>query len=1040
MRPVESVHGSGRSGLFLSGVLILAVGLFVPSVSQAQQYFGQNKVHYDDFDTRVLESPHFDTYFYQGMETAIEDVSRMAERWYERLARIFQHDFAEKKPLIFYADHPDFQQTNTVSSRISEGTGGLTEGLKNRVVMPISGSYASTDHVLGHELVHAFQYNIAQSRRGGGMQGLSMIPLWMIEGLAEYLSIGNEDPLTAMWMRDAVLRDDFPTLSQLSTERRFFPYRFGQAFWAYVGGRYGDESVISVFRTALRIGWDPAISRVLGISSDSLSMEWRLAAEEHFRPMMVDRTPPGEAGTLLMAPSTGGGDQNVAPSISPDGRFMVVMSEKDLFSFNLYLVDARTGDVIRTLANADSDSHMDALRFIDSSGSWSPDGEQIAIVTFAGGKNEIVLIQANSGRVIERLNLPSQIGEITSPSWSPDGGSLVFSGQVGGLTDLYLYDLESDVLSRLTNDRHAVLQPVFSPSGNVIAFVSDRGEETDFDRLIYSEMQIVLYHLDDGQIEVLDLFGDARHINPQFSPDGQSLYFVSDPDGFSNIYRVSLADRSISRVTNVSTAVSGIGAMSPAMSVARETGTVVFSVFDDFGFHVYSMDSRDAPDAPILAENIDRRGRFLPLAPDARRIPSRVSTYLANADTGLHPPGTFLAADAVDYRSSLSLDYISQVQFGAGSDAFGTFVSGSVAFFFSDMLGNRMLAAAIQAQGGWKDIGGQVLYQNLESRWNWGATGGRIPYLMMRQSGGFTEFGTYIQIMDEYRIFHTQAMGIVSYPFSTRRRVEFTGGINRYSFDIDRLTVEFDPVTGWPLNRIEESLSDSAPDPLNLAQSSVAFVTDYSSFGYTSPVRGGRSRFEIGATVGTLNYVSVNLDYRRYFNPLNHLTFAFRGLHQGRYGKDIEGSVIPEYFLGWPDYVRGYANSSWDAAEDCTPTSEVSPCAELERLLGHRIGVVNAEIRVPLMGTSDRYGLLEIPFLPTEFSLFVDGGVAWDSQREPTLEWSRDSVARIPVFSSGMSIRMNLLGYMVLEVYRATAWQRPAGRSPIWGIHLSPGW
>jgi hypothetical protein len=237
MRPVESVRGLGPSGLFLSGGLILAVGLFLPSATQAQQYFGQNKVHYDDFDTRVLESPHFDSHFYEGMETAIEDVSRMAERWYERLARVFQHDFAEKKPLIFYADHPDFQQTNTVSSTISEGTGGLTEGMKNRVVMPFSGSYASTDHVLGHELVHAFQYNIAQSRRGGGMQGLSMIPLWMIEGLAEYLSIGNEDPLTAMWLRDAVLRDDFPTLEQLSTERRFFPYRFGQAFWSNPSAR-----------------------------------------------------------------------------------------------------------------------------------------------------------------------------------------------------------------------------------------------------------------------------------------------------------------------------------------------------------------------------------------------------------------------------------------------------------------------------------------------------------------------------------------------------------------------------------------------------------------------------------------------------------------------------------------------------------------------------------------------------------------------------------------------------------------------------------
>ena len=95
----------------------------------------------------------------------------MGERWYERYARAFQHEFEARKPVVLYADHPDFQQTNTLSGFIGEGTGGVTESLKNRVIMPLTGSYFDTDHVLGHELVHAFQYNIAQTRRGGGLQG-----------------------------------------------------------------------------------------------------------------------------------------------------------------------------------------------------------------------------------------------------------------------------------------------------------------------------------------------------------------------------------------------------------------------------------------------------------------------------------------------------------------------------------------------------------------------------------------------------------------------------------------------------------------------------------------------------------------------------------------------------------------------------------------------------------------------------------------------------------------------------------------------------
>ena len=217
----------GRRTVF-GAALVAAALASVPQPGSAQ-YFGRNKVQFDDFDFQVLRTDHFDIHYYPEEQEAVEDAARMSERWYERFARAFQHEFEQTKPIVLYADHPDFEQTNTLSGFIGEGTGGVTESLKNRVIMPLAGSYWDTDHVMGHELVHAFQYNIAQSRRGGGLQGLYTLPLWLIEGMAEYLSVGRDDPLTAMWIRDAVRRDELPTIHQLTTDRKFFPYRFGQA-------------------------------------------------------------------------------------------------------------------------------------------------------------------------------------------------------------------------------------------------------------------------------------------------------------------------------------------------------------------------------------------------------------------------------------------------------------------------------------------------------------------------------------------------------------------------------------------------------------------------------------------------------------------------------------------------------------------------------------------------------------------------------------------------------------------------------------------
>ena len=1040
----------GRAAAALGA--FLAITMLAPIPAEAQ-YFGRNKVQYDQFNFRVLTTPNFEIYFYEKNEAVVDDLARMSERWYERLARLFQHEFEDRKPLIFYADHPDFQQTNTIGGAVSEGVGGVTESLKNRVVMPIGSSYAATDHVLGHELVHAFQYNIAQSRRGGGLQGLFMMPLWMVEGMAEYLSVGREDAFTSMWLRDAILRDDFPTLDQLTRESRFFPYRFGQAFWTYIGGTYGDEVVVSLFRSALRTGWAPAIQSTLGISPDSLSTAWRAAAEEHYRPLMADRLAPGESGSLLLAPATGAGRQNVAPSISPDGTRMAYISERDLFTFDLFLADARTGETIRRLSSASSDPHTDALRFIDSSGSWSPDSRQIAFVVFANGLNEIVIADAERGREQRRIRVPRTLGEITGPAWSPDGRQMVFSGQADGSTDLYLVDLETEEISALTADRHTVVQPTFSPDGRTVAFVSDRGPETDFDRLVYSEMRIALMDVESREIQALEIFGNVRHTNPQFTPDGRGLYFLSDPDGFSDIFRLELETGEIQRVTRVATGVSGITDMSPAMSVAAQTGTVVFSVFDEFEYHVYSVDSRDLPASPVVTvAELDPAARFIPPAEAA--VPSRVMAYLADPETALAPPGTFPPDAAGDYRPGLSLDFITQPSVAVGSDRFGTFAGGSIAAFFSDMLGNRNLGVAVQAQGTLKDIGGQFIYQNLENRWNWGVGAGRIPYLFFfapqRRFGeqeGTTEF-----VIPNVRLFQTQAFGLASYPLNQSRRFDFSAGVNRYSYDVEEDIYVLNPF-GQVIDRRRVTVREGLPDPVNLFEASAAYVGDNSFFGFVSPIRGSRFRAEVGATFGSLNYNTVTLDYRRYMNPTTNLTFAFRGLHFGRYGSQVEDAsrrsgVIQDIYLGREYLIRGYSAVSFDQLRECNvpPRDPADPqqpefqfCPVYERLFGQRIGVLSAEVRVPLIGT-DRLGIIDFGFVPTEVALFADAGMAWNgSGPSPTLEWSRTSLERIPVASAGVTSRLNILGALILEIYYVYPFQRPE-KGAHWGFQLAPGW
>src|SRR5215207_3484383 len=253
--------------LALVGAVVTVV---VAAPAAHAQYFGRNKMQYEKFDFRILRTPHFDLHYYPSEEGAARDAARQAERWYARHAATLGHTF-DRRPLIVYADIPDFLQTN-VADVGNEGTGGVTLGNRERVVYRFTGVPADDDHVLGHELVHVFQYDIALRDPGArGMRSLGSLPLWLVEGMAEYLSIGRSDPNTAMWLRDAALRNKLPTIKQLTTDPRFFPYRYGQALWAYVGATYGDPAVAAVLRRSLREGYERGFRGVLGISTDSLS-------------------------------------------------------------------------------------------------------------------------------------------------------------------------------------------------------------------------------------------------------------------------------------------------------------------------------------------------------------------------------------------------------------------------------------------------------------------------------------------------------------------------------------------------------------------------------------------------------------------------------------------------------------------------------------------------------------------------------------------------------------------------------------------------
>jgi hypothetical protein len=1030
--------------------LALAIAVMSPNPLEGQ-YFGRNQVQYRPFDFQVLRTENFDMYFYPEEEQAVRDAGRMAERWYARFSDILDHRFEERQPVIMYATHPHFQQTNILGGGVDEGTGGVTEAFKQRVIMPFSYSYEETDHVLGHELVHAFQYDISGlGRAGGGIEAAAarfQVPLWFIEGMAEYLSVGPVDPHTAMWLRDGALRGDIPTIERMTNDPRVFPYRWGQALWAYVGGRWGDRAIGQILKlTGQGIPYPVAFERILNISLEELSGDWHASIRRAYLPLLAERPEAREVARPLITGERAGGRLNLAPVLSPDGQWVVFLSELDFLDIELHLANAETGEVVRTLQRGTAlDSHFGSLRYISSAGTWSPDAQQFAFSALRAGRDVVVIVDVNRGRRLREIRVPG-VDEITNPSWSPDGRTIAFTGLVGGISNLYVLDLQTEETTQLTNDRHAVLHPAYSPDGTRIAFVTDMGPGTDFDQLTYGTYRLAVMDVATRRTTLVPDVGGAKSINPQWTSDGQGLYFISNLTGIPNIYRVEVATGQLHRITDLFTGVSGITDVSPALTASRQGNRLLFTEYAENGYNIYALteaqelEGTPVEEVPGAAEDttVINAGLLPPIPRSTEPAFNRVSLMLADATTGL--PSSQEAADfeIVPYRPKLGLDYLGQPQIGvsAGGGTYGSGgLYGGIFSIFSDILARHQVYAAVQAQGQFDEVGFALQYVNMRERWNFGGAAQRIPIVYGFYAEGLLDENTYVQQIVRRRFFDTSLQGFSQYPFSTVRRAEFSGGFRRVSTD-DRVFEVIYDLTGQQPPFEQERRIDGIS--LNLFETSAALVFDNALTGYTSPFAGQRYRFQITPTFGELQYFQGLADYRRYLF-VRPFTLAMRGMHLGRYGRDAEATqngqnIFESLYIGQPWFVRGYS-SVWD---DCTTSTESdADCDVLSQLFGSRIGVANVELRFPLINQLVVGSSMGFP--PIEGFLFADAGIAWTKGTSPTFERGvpASTSERGFMTSAGVGARINLFGLLVLEVDRVHAFAREDPWQ--WQFNFVPG-
>ncbi|HKP98578.1 MAG TPA: hypothetical protein VJ385_22800 [Fibrobacteria bacterium] len=562
-----------------------------------------NKVQYDNHAWYYVSTRHFNVYFTEQSLLVGQYTAGHVEAMYDTVSRILGFPLKERVPIILYSTPSEFQQTNIIPYILPEGVGGFTEIFRNRVVIPFDGSYSELHHVLQHEMTHAFMFDRQNTFGSKFSSAAQQVPLWFGEGLAEYASLGW-DLASEFFMLDAVL---FGYVGNPAEDglQGFLAYKGGQLFYTYLAQTFGAAFVRDWIGDVAK-GKDPqlAFKERAHVSLREVGEVWLREIRAIYWPELRERRYGKAVARQLTDHTQDRSNINMQPVLSPDGTKIAFFSDREP-NVGLHIVDVETEKVSRALSTAGSVRGHLSFYAYQSRISWSPDGKRLAFVSKAGEKDVISILNAKNGRSAGEISPPGMRG-ILSPDWSPDGDRLVFNGIKDGKSDLFLWDLEKKSLTRLTDDIAVDQNPVFSPSGQWIAFESDRsrpGLSQHPKRPFLALSELAPFHdiyriSPEGGAPMRVAGGPYDEKSPSYGPSDTELVFVSNRSGINNLYLATLSggEWKHAPLTNLTGS-----CYTPSWS--RSGNLLAFSLFENRGWDVFLM--RD-PKSHLIADSLPK--------------------------------------------------------------------------------------------------------------------------------------------------------------------------------------------------------------------------------------------------------------------------------------------------------------------------------------------------------------------------------------------------------------------------------------------------
>lgn len=1006
--------------LFLTGSLILA------EAALAQFFvFGKNRVQYEAFDWRYIETEHFDIYYYDSKNYHLAQfTAETVESSLKQLMEDFNHTLTDRIEVIIYDSHSDFTQTNVVALPVdAQGIGGVTDKYQNRMTQPFMGDYADFRRTLQHELLHAF---VNDKYYGGGVQAIMrhniqlILPLWFEEGLAEYLALGW-DTQTDMFIRDAVIHNYLPPLPQLSG---FFAYRGGQAFWNWIVEEYGRSKITEILnRVRQTRSVQQALTQSTGLSMEALSDRWKDSLQRRYFPEVAERDQMNRFGALVTdRRQRRSGTYNTSPAISPQGdRIAFISNRRGVF--DVIVVSALTGERIKTLVRGEDSPMFEELNILNPNLTWSPDGRKLALATKADGSYNLGIIDYETASLEQLYRFPA-VDALASVAWSPDGRKIAFDGNSGPYQSIFVFDLATEELTNLTRDVFTDKQPAWGPDSETIYFVSNRGDrlQAGVHRAGYSIMQHeFMYETDiyairsgSSRIERITHSPHWSVTQPALTRDGR-MVFISDRNGIPNIYEMDLESRTSWPLTDVRTGITRI-------SISADGSRLAFNGLNEGYMDIFLMRNpfdmrmnreltpnywaerragepvtRRVPATGYAMEMISRRsqGNVVLITPPEPELEALSDEELAErlrraeeeeettpeidfrnyvfGEAVLRDTTIELRDDPEQFMPQNHLTEDGRYQPKRYRLRFHpdiTYAAGQIDTYYGGAA-FAMISLSDLFGDHRISLGTNLVFDLRESDYilQYGYYRQRTNFL----ASIFHQARSYQTFAGELLRFRTYGAGIeFQYPFNRFERVDY--GVSWIGISRDFSSIRQTGIFGVPADLTNEVSTFLYPQ--------VTYTADYTIPGFITPQGGSRYSLRLSGSPPSLPdapvFVSLLGDYRRYIHLGNRYSFALRGTGAVSYGPDSQ-TFFMGGMLGWINQRWSDIDIPFERLADTFFTQPATPLRghEFNTLFGDKFTLFNAEFRWPLFAALLPGPMPILPLWNITGVTFLDVGAAW---------------------------------------------------------------